>query len=76
MGTKPYWVSNLVPESVLLGTRLEGQDEEPQASAVASGVFIVFFSNTNHTNLPNLYAIRIIRAIRVRLKSILKFSNS
>ena len=53
-------------ESMLLGTRLERHYEEPQASAVASGVFVVFFSNTNHRNLPNLYAIRIIRAIRVR----------
>ena len=51
LGTKPYWVSNLVPESVLLGTRLEGQDEEPQASAVTSGVFLLFFSLTRITHI-------------------------
>ena len=59
-----------MPESVLLGARTGRQDEEPQASAVTSGVFVVIFFNTNHTNLPNLF-IRLIRAIRVRLKSIL-----
>ena len=40
-GTKPYWASGLC-KSLLLGTRPEEQDVRPKATAVMSGVFIVF----------------------------------
>ena len=45
-GTKPYWVSGLC-KSLLLGTRTEEQDVGPKATAIVSGVFIVFFLDNN-----------------------------
>ena len=40
-GTKPYWACGLC-KSLRLGTRPEGQDVGPQATAIMSGVFMVF----------------------------------
>ena len=45
-GTKPYWVSGLC-KSLLLGTRTEEQDVGPKATAIMSGVFIVFVFYNN-----------------------------
>ena len=53
---KPYWAFGLC-ESLLSGTRLEGQDVRPKVSAIMSGVFLVFCLQKRYFALPTSYFI-------------------